>query len=113
MEQTATRITFAELRKQPDGTEFNACFADGVKRGLLPVTLKKRSPRNYAERILDGVQILGVAADGAEHAFTKGAAYFSVTEGAAGPPAAMTLAEAAAEVRRLQGLLGLRPQLPV
>lgn len=81
MKQIAKRITFHELLQQPDGTEFTACFADDVKRGLPPVILKKRSPRNYAERALAGVQVLGTDRDGKEHAIPKGTADFSVTLG--------------------------------
>ena len=81
MNQITKRITFDELLRQPDGTEFTACFTDDVKRGLPPVILKKRSPRNYAERALDGVQILGTDRDGREHAIPKGTADFSVTLG--------------------------------
>lgn len=82
MKQIAKRITFHELLKQPDGTEFTACFTDDVKRGLPPVILKKRSPRNYAERALASVQILGTDRDGGEHAIPNGTASFSVTLGA-------------------------------
>lgn len=81
MKQIAKRITFHELLRQPDGTEFTACFTDDVKRGLPPVILKKRSPRNYAERALGGIQILGTDRDGKEHAIPKGTADFSVTLG--------------------------------
>ena len=85
MKQIAKRITFHELLRQPDGTEFTACFTDDVKRGLPPVILKKRSPRNYAERALGGLQILGTDRDGKEHAIPKGTADFSVTLGSAEP----------------------------
>jgi hypothetical protein len=85
MKQIAKRITFHELLKQPDGTEFTACFTDDVKRGLPPVILKKRSPRSYAERALGGVQILGTDRDGMPHAIPNGTASFSVTLGSAEP----------------------------
>lgn len=79
MEQIARRISFAELRKLPEGTEFTACFTDTVKHNLQPVSLKKRDARNWAERALDGIQILGTDRDGVPHAILKGTAVFSLT----------------------------------
>lgn len=89
MKQIAKRITFHELLQQPDGTEFTACFADDVKRGLSPVILKKRSPRDYAEHALAGVQVLGTDRDGKEHAIPNGTADFSVTLGSTEPELAV------------------------
>jgi hypothetical protein len=79
MKQIASLISFDELHKLPEGTEFTACFTDTVKQALPPVILKKRDARNYAERALDGVQILGTDRDGVPHAILKGTAVFSLT----------------------------------
>ncbi len=79
MKQIARLISFDDLHKLPEGTEFTACFTDTVKRDLPPVILKKRDARNWAERALDGIQILGTDRDGAPHAILKGTAVFSLS----------------------------------
>lgn len=79
MKQIARPISFDDLHKLPEGTEFTACFTDTVKRNLQPVILKKRDARNWAERALDGIQILGTDQGGVPHAILKGTAVFSLT----------------------------------